>query len=194
MSLFDKIAPIYGLFFDFQTRYFTKIIEKAKEDLDITKYETVLDVGCGTGALLNVMYNNNLKVVGVDASQGMLKQAKKRLSDLPIELIQVNPGKKLPFDDKSFDIVITSYVAHGLKPSDRMKLYSEMKRLAKEVVIIYDYNENKAILTTIIEWLERGDYFNFIKVVQNELRTIFSKIKKINVDKRAAWYICYLDK
>lgn len=191
MSVFDKIAPIYGMFFDFQVKYFSRIIEKVKkEDFDITKYKNVLDVGCGTGALLKVLHCEGLEVKGVDASPRMLAQAKKRLKDLPIDLIQVIPGERLPFSDKSFDVVITSYVVHGLKPDERIKLYKEMKRLAKEVVVIYDYNENRALLTTIIEWLEGGDYFNFIKVVERELSKIFDDVRKINVDTRAAWYIC----
>lgn len=192
MLLFDKIAPIYGMFFNFQTKYFSNIIENVKEEFDITKYENVLDVGCGTGALLKTMYTYGLEVAGVDASMGMLAQAKKRLNGLPIELIHVIPGKRLPFDDKSYDVVITSYVAHGLKPEERIKLYKEMRRLAKEFVIIYDYNENRAPLTTILEWLENGDYFNFIKIAQEEMKQVFENIKKVDVDTRAAWYICSL--
>jgi ubiquinone/menaquinone biosynthesis C-methylase UbiE len=107
--------------------------------------------------------------------------------------MHVIPDKRLPFDDKSYDVVITSYVAHGLKPEERIKLYKEMRRLAKKFVIIYDYNENRAPLTTILEWLENGGYFNFIKIAQKEMKQVFENIKKINVDTRAAWYICNLN-
>lgn len=190
MKLFDKIAPIYGMFYNFQVNYFTKIVDKSRGEVDIKKHKTVLDIGCGTGALCKVLYDNGLKVVGVDLSKGMLAQANKRLKTDDIDLIQVDSSESLPFIDKSFDLVIASYVVHGLEKQDRMRLYKEMKRLAKESVIVYDYNQTRGLLTTIIEYLENGDYFNFIKVAKREMTGVFSEVKKIDVDKRAAWYIC----
>ncbi len=65
----------------------------------------------------------------------------------------------------------------------------EASRLAKEKVTFHDYNENRALLTTIIEWLERGDYFNFIKIGKKEMKEHFKNVKVIDVYKRAAWYI-----
>lgn len=191
MSLFNVIAPIYGLFFNFQLGYFKKIQDKSKHELDISKYDSVLDIGCGTGALPKTLYHMGLKVTGVDPSSGMIRQARKKLKDLPIELLEIDPGEKLPFEDKSFDLVITSYVAHGLNSKERIELYEEMKRIAGEIVIIHDYNDKRGALTTFIEWLERGDYFNFIKVAKEEMREVFGKVKEINVDTRASWYICY---
>ena len=189
MSIFDKIAPIYGLFFNFQVKYFNKIQEKARKKIDITQYKTVLDIGCGTGALCKTLYDKGLKVVGVDPSIGMLNQAKDKLKNTDIELVHIIPGEKFPFEDKSFDMAITSYVAHGLDSNERIKLYKEMKRLAKKVVIIHDYNKNRGLLTTIVEWLENGDYFNFIKVAEKEMEEVFKEVRVTNVDTRAAWYI-----
>ncbi len=190
MSLFDKIAPLYSRFFDFQVRYFTKIQEKMRNEIDFTKYNSILDIGCGTGALCKVFYDRGLEVVGVDPSKGMLAQANKKLNNLLIKLSHIIPGESLPFPEKSFDIVFTSYVAHGLKKEERIKLYKEMKRLSKELVIIHDYNENRGLLTSVVEYLENGDYFNFIKTAEKEMKEVFSEVKKVDVDKRAAWYIC----
>lgn len=115
---------------------------------------------------------------------------KKKLKTLAIELFHVKAGEKLPFDDKSFDIVFASYVAHGLVQEQRINLYNEMKRLAKEIVIIHDYNENRQILTSLVEWIEAGDYFNFIKVAKDEMSGVFSNLTVINVGTSDAWYIC----
>lgn len=188
--LFTYISPLYGKFFNFQVNYYKKIINKIRPNLDISKYQTILDVGCGTGALSKVLSEKDLDVTGIDPSIGMLNQARQRLKYSGIDLIHTVPGERLPFEDKSFDIVITSYVAHGLKPGERINLYNEMKRVAKELVIIHDYNENRALLTTIIEWMENGDYFNFIKIAKGELESIFKEVKIVDVDTRAAWYIC----
>lgn len=189
-KLFNSISNIYGAFFNFQVGYYSKIIDRIRPTFDITDYESILDVGCGTGALSKLLFDKGLKVTGVDPSKGMLAQANKRLRNKNIELIEIISGEKLPFLDNSFDIVISSYVAHGLNPKDRIILYEEMKRVSKKYVILHDYNEKRGILTTIIEWLERGDYFNFIKVAKDELDSVFFDVKAIDVDTRAAWYIC----
>ncbi len=76
-------------------------------------------------------------------------------------------------------------------------MYAEMSRVAKEFVIIYDYNDNRGIFTNIIEWLEGGNYFNFIKNAEPEMKecllemkSCFSDVYIVNVDIRANWYIC----
>lgn len=189
-KLFNNISIIYGRFFNFQVNYYNKIINRISGVFEISKYESALDVGCGTGALSNVLSQQGLRVTGLDPSSGMLKQATKRVNNKDIEFMNIIPGEKLPFSDKSFDLVISSYVAHGLRPEDRINLYKEMQRVSKEYVILHDYNKNRALLTTIIEWLEGGDYFNFIKVEKDELVDIFDEVQVIDVDTRAAWYIC----
>lgn len=191
MGMFDMIAPIYALFFNNQVNYFKKIQDRVKDEIDISQYENALDIGCGSGALAKTLYDAGLKVTGVDSSKKMIDQAKKRLKDTNVELLTIDPSLKFPFEDKSFDIIIASYVLHGLESEERFKLYDEMKRIAKHRVIIHDYNKNRRLITDIIEWLEGGDYFNYIKVAENEMRSVFEEVKVLDVDKRAAWYMCY---
>ncbi|MFA5576784.1 MAG: class I SAM-dependent methyltransferase [Tissierellaceae bacterium] len=190
MLLFDMISPIYGLFFRSQEDFYGEVLEKVSGEIDFNPQDSVLDIGCGTGALCKAFYHRGLMPTGVDPSKGMLSQAKKKLRGLPIELIHIDSGQSLPFPDKSFDIVIASYVAHGISGDERMGLYREMERLARKLVIIHDYNENRALLTSLVEWLENGDYFNFIKVAKEEMREVFKNVSQIDVGARAAWYIC----
>jgi ubiquinone/menaquinone biosynthesis C-methylase UbiE len=138
-----------------------------------------------------------LKVTGVDAAEKMLEIAKRRDAGGRIHYMIGDVLEGLPFADHSFDVVITSYVAHGLQEEERKTLYREMGRLAKTMVIVYDYNKNRAPLTNFIEWLEGGDYFRFIHVAEEELRgcvhaleTCFQHVQVLDVDKRAAWYLC----
>lgn len=189
LNIFDKIAPIYNRFFNFQVKYYKKILEKTKSHTDLSKYKTALDIGCGTGAYCYVLNDIGLNVVGVDTADGMIKQARKNLIHTDVKIVKIDPHIRLPFEDNSFDIVISSYVVHGLKQEERIKLYKEAKRISKELVIFHDYNKNRALLTTIIEYLENGDYFNFIKVAEEEMKEYFSHVQIVDVDKRGAWYI-----
>ena len=192
--LFNKIAPIYGKFFNFQVKHYQRVLSEIEKDFDFCNYSNIIDIGCGTGALCSVLAEKGLKVTGIDSAEKMLEVAKRRASNYNINFLQANIVEEIPFDDNSFDISIASYVAHGLKDKDRALMYQEMARISNEYVILYDYNANRSILTNIIEWLEKGDYFNFIKVVKVELEESFGNLIEINVDVRASWYICKINK
>jgi len=195
--LFNTIAPIYGLFYKMQKKHYGRVIENVSGILDLTSYTSILDVGCGTGALCSVLNKKSLEVTGIDPAGKMLKVAKRQTENNSITFIQANVLEKLPFEDKSFDISIASYVAHGLQKDERKKLYTEMSRVSKYKVVIFDYNQNRQFMTSIIEWLEHGDYFHFIKVAKeemeqcvSEMKGCFSEVEVVNVGTRAAWYIC----
>ncbi|MGM0651889.1 MAG: class I SAM-dependent methyltransferase, partial [Bacillota bacterium] len=165
--------------------------------LDLTAFETVLDVGCGTGALCSVLNVMGLKVTGVDSAEKMLNIARNKPENKTIQFIKADASEGLPFDHKAFDISLASYVAHGLQPHERKQMYAEMSRVTSSKVIIYDYNEKRSLPITIAEWFEGGDYFRFIRNAkaemencEYELRQCFSDVEMINISPQAAWYIC----
>jgi len=166
-------------------------LERFSKQAGIEDYKSVLDVGCGNGALMKALRLRGLKVAGVDFLPAMAAIAKRNLKkdeDIVVQRADVLQG--LPFGDKGFDMAIASYVLHGMHPDERIKVYGEMSRVAGKAVIFHDYNANKAPLTSIIEAIEGGDYFNFIRIGKQEMETYFESVQVINVDKRAAWYIC----
>lgn len=189
-GVFDWIAPIYGLFYNYQKMHYKAVIDEAQDELNFSAYKNIIDVGCGTGALSSVLNQRGVVVTGVDPVQRMLSIAAKKQENKAIEFIQASVLERMPFEDKSFDVSIASYVAHGLKEYERKIMYVEMSRITKHLVIIYDYNEKRSILTSIVEWLEGGDYFNFIKNAKTEMKGNFHNIRVIDVGLRAAWYIC----
>jgi SAM-dependent methyltransferase len=195
--LFNLIAPVYNLFFRRQKRSYSNIIENMKGELDLTKYKTALDVGCGSGAFCAAMSEHGLSVTGVDSAENMLSFARSKPENQNAVFILANAVEKLPFEDKSFDFSTASYVAHGLTKEQRKLLYAELGRVSNFFVIIHDYNRKRSLLTTIVEWLEGGDYFRFIKSAESEMKdcvsqmhACFSEVRQVNVGEKAAWYIC----
>jgi ubiquinone/menaquinone biosynthesis C-methylase UbiE len=178
------------LFYNRQKYQFKEILKRGATVLDITAYEKILDVGCGTGALCSVLNENGLSVTGIDPAEKMLKSARKHPENRGINFLKANVLEHLTFEEKSFDISVASYVAHGMRKENRIKMYSEMSRVTKKAVVIYDYNKNRSFMTSLIEWLERGDYFRFIKDAENEMKVCFSNVTVIDVGLRASWYIC----
>ena len=188
--LFNFIAPIYGLFYNSQKKNYKITIDKMRNELNLNNYKNIIDIGCGTGALCAVLNKEGLDVTGIEPAVKMLRIGMNKDENKNVNFLECSTCSKLPFEDKFFDLSITSYVAHGLHKEERYQLYNEMNRLTKDYVIIHDYNSKRNIITNIVEWFEGGDYFNFIKVVETELNEHFKSVRIVNVEKRAAWYIC----
>lgn len=135
---------------------------------------------------------------GLDPAEAMLTIAKKKVgkTESPEQYVRFIHGDALnglPFQDKSFDLVIISYVAHGLMPRQRLILYKEMIRVARHTAVFIDYNEQRSLAIDIAEWLEGGDYFNFVGSIKNELMQQFGNLEVINTVKRSAMYVCKIE-
>ena len=191
-GVFHSIATIYGLFYDFQYNYYKTVFINNKDTSDLSKFKSVVDIGAGTGALCKVLQEIGLKVTGVEAVEKMMRIAEKKTTTMDIEFKNWDILSGLNVKDNSFDISIASYVAHGMKKEQRLRMYKEMARITKYKLIIYDYNQNRRLLNDFVERLEGGDYFNFIRDVKIELEDLFGEVKVVDVDKRAAWYIVNL--
>lgn len=101
----------------------------------ISSKGTVLDVGIGTGKLFLSLLERGQRVKGVDASPEMVSFVRERCSeDLPSEDLLVADAQNLPFQDGSFDSVVSSRVLMHLM--DWRKGIAEYCRLAKSEVVI----------------------------------------------------------
>lgn len=96
--------------------------------MDGLAYESVLDVGCGTGSLLSeVMKRKKVAVAGLDISDKMLGIAKKRLGENAD--LRNGDSEHLPWKGNSFDIVTcTDSFHHYPNPAAVLK---EMRRVLK---------------------------------------------------------------
>jgi ubiquinone/menaquinone biosynthesis C-methylase UbiE len=89
----------------------------------------VLDVGCGAGAQLGPYLAAGCRITGLDPSQEMLGEARRRLG---AEAALV-PGDAadLPFEDGSFDLVMAATVLHQLDPESVLPALQEMARVVR---------------------------------------------------------------
>jgi len=93
----------------------------AEKTLEVTAIEAghrVLDVGCGTGAVALAAARRsgaNTEILGIDASPQMVakarRKAEKRGSTATFEVAAI---EDLPFEDSSFDRVVSQFVMHHL--------------------------------------------------------------------------------
>lgn len=93
--------------------------------------ETLLDVGAGTGRLIETLRQNlpQISVTGVDLAYGMVSCAKKRFAgDNGIKLV-CGDAEALPFRDCSFDMVVSTSTYQWLSPLDAP--FAEVWRVLK---------------------------------------------------------------
>ncbi|MBS3810623.1 MAG: class I SAM-dependent methyltransferase [Halanaerobiales bacterium] len=184
-KLFNKIAPYYQLFFKYQVYSYGKIVDNNIYLIKDENINTVLDIGCGTGAFGYVFQTRGYSVKGIDVAPEMVKRGME--NNLECETGDIKEGLKC--DDNSYDMVISSMVAHGIDQELRLKFFKETKRIAKKIVLIQDYKFERNLLVDIVEKLEAGGYFNYIKCGQEQLQSIFGDMIIKEVSRNTNWYI-----
>jgi len=123
----DVLSVIKPPFWD--TYHYVSILTRNAYEQEILpllqpgiKYD-ILDYGCGVKPYAYIFENNINKYTGVDVGSN------------PKADILVGPTDKLPFDDKAFDIVLSSQVLEHVEEVD--KYISECKRVMKGDGILF---------------------------------------------------------
>ncbi len=101
------------------------VVENAIQDLLAGEtHDSLLDIGTGTGRMLQLLSDRVRVAVGVDQSRDMLAVARTNLSAARYRNCNVRQADmyQLPFDDQSFDLVILHMVLHFAdEPGDAIR-------------------------------------------------------------------------
>jgi len=112
--------------------------------LALTRGESVLDAGCGTGLLLEqeaLAVGPEGRVEGVDYSEDMLEQARQRCADLPQVGFHQGSVETLPYEDASFDALSCTQCLLYVDELDRAlaELYRVLKPGGRIAVLETDW-------------------------------------------------------
>jgi len=87
-----------------------------------------LDIGCGTGRWTEVLAARGANVVGVDKSEPMLAEARRRRPGRDFRLMDAT---QLEFPDGTFDLVTAVTVVQHLAPDDQERAAAEIARVVR---------------------------------------------------------------
>ena len=167
--------------FSYFPRFWQPVIPTFQKYFGLTSKSSVLDVGCAKGFMLHDMAEliPGITVKGVDISKYAIENV---IEDMKHHVREAN-AKDLPFEDNSFDVVISINTVHNLDRDECAVALSEIERVSREksfvTVDAYRSEEEKELMyawnltaKTIMhedEWAAffeqvgyTGDYYWFI--------------------------------
>lgn len=153
----DVTIKQYDVWSWFYDRTFGALVTRrqlrALEQLRAKPGDRVLDLGVGTGLTLR-HYPQDVTVVGVDLSMGMLKKAdlKRRQHDLShCHLIQAD-AMMPPFADESFDhVVITHVISVVSNPPRLLQLAQRLVKPGGRIVVLNHFQSTQPV----VAWVEK---------------------------------------
>ncbi|PPQ43368.1 class I SAM-dependent methyltransferase [Rhodopseudomonas palustris] len=120
--------------FNYMPRFWQPVIPTFQQHFGLDASSSVLDVGCAKGFMLHDMAEliPGIAVKGVDVSDYAIAHA---IDDMKPH-VSVASAVKLPFADKSFDVVISVNTVHNLVRDDCAAALREIERVARKGAFI----------------------------------------------------------
>lgn len=179
-AYYSNKVNVYGMPKNREKRIMQLIEENVKN-------KSILDVGCSEGYFGSKLKKKGAKVIGVDISKSAIKIAKQVLNE--VRLVDLNDGK-LPFQDRTFDIIVASEVIeHLIQPQ---KILNELARVVKK--------EGMVIITTpnFMYWgnrrkFLRGDFRYTKSGMFDESHIHFYTYKTLKEDLKKAGFAIILE-
>ncbi len=172
LAAYGRLAPHYDRRWSFYVR---ETLRETLGRLAIEPGERLLDVGCGTGALLQALSlsASGAKLSGVDASPAMLAVARRRVS--AAVLLAQSPAERLPFGDAGFDVVVTTNAFHYFRRP--LGALEEMARVLRPGgrLVLTDWCDDYLACRLCDLWLRAFDRAHFRTYGREECRRLLER-------------------
>ncbi|KIM05710.1 MAG: methyltransferase type 11 [Sulfurovum sp. AS07-7] len=167
--------------FSYMSRFWQPVIPTFQEYFGLDEKSRVLDVGCAKGFMLYDMTQliPGITVRGIDVSEYAIQNAKDEVK----EFLSIADARSLPFEDNSFDVVISINTIHNLEKEECAKALQEIERVSRgksfitvdayrndeEKEAMFAWNLTAKTIMSVDEWKKffdevgySGDYYWFI--------------------------------
>jgi 2-polyprenyl-3-methyl-5-hydroxy-6-metoxy-1,4-benzoquinol methylase len=128
---------------------------------------TLLDVGCSTGIIANILSTRFKKVVGTDIDARAIKYATEHFSSQKLEF-RIQDSMDIAYPDNSFDVIICAQVYEHVP--DSRKLLSEIHRVLKPGGVCYFAAGNR------LKFMEEHYKLPLLSIIPKPLAHLYLRI------------------
>ncbi len=96
-----------------------------------SRFDSILEIGCGTGKNTAFLAQIGTSVRAVDFSQGMIEKAKEKVQAENVRFSMMNITQPWEFKDQSFDLIVCNLVLEHIR--DLSFVFSEAARTLRPV-------------------------------------------------------------
>ncbi|AOR23148.1 MerR family transcriptional regulator [Clostridium taeniosporum] len=150
----------------------------------------ILEIGVGTGNLASKFLNDSCSIIGIDQSREMLTVAKEKHPNLKV---RIGEFLRIPYYNKCFDVIISTYAFHHLNTEEKSIAIEEMFRVLKDngIIVISDLmfksikDEEDILRNLSIGQVEeiRDEYYSYIDFLISEFKKYNKKLQYKRIDK-----------
>lgn len=137
--------------FSYMPRFWQPVVPDLQAHFGLTDKSTLLDVGCAKGFMLYDLQQHitGITLTGLDISEYAIENAKEEVKDL----LQIGDAKALPFDDNSFDVVMSVNTIHNLDQAECGQAVKELERVSRgKSFLTVDAYRNDEEKERMLEW------------------------------------------
>lgn len=114
------------------------------------KGKTVLDAACGEGYGSSLLAGTAANVTGLDIDKETVERANRKYGNEKLSY-QSGSIEKLPFENQSFDVIVSFETIEHVSEAIQKKFLSEISRVLKNDGILIMSTPNKAVYTDLVE-------------------------------------------
>ena len=142
---------IYGYGgYNYNSKYWKGVVEDFINYYNLNENSKILDIGSGKGFMMYEFVKKipNIYIRGLEISEYAILNSKEEVKNFQI----LGNAKKLPFEDKSFDLAISIVTLHNLKKNDCALALKEISRVSKNSFITLDAYSNNEEKKQMMNW------------------------------------------
>lgn len=137
--------------FHYNSRFWQPVVPDLVEHFGLKAGSSLLDVGCAKGFMLYDLMElvPGIELAGLDVSEYAIENAKEEVKPL----LQIGSAEELPFDDNSFDVVMSVNTVHNLEEAQCAKALQEIDRVSRgKAFITVDAYRNDEEKERMLQW------------------------------------------
>jgi ubiquinone/menaquinone biosynthesis C-methylase UbiE len=153
VETYNKIAKIYSdytfnLISQYHLNEFISLLPKKGK---------ILDAGCGSGRDVAYLSEDGFDAIGIDISEGLLKEARKRVKG-KFKKMDITEMK---FKDEEFDGIWSCATLYHLKKEDVSKILKDFNKILKKKGVLF-INVKEGEGSEVVKKKEYGDLPRYI--------------------------------